>query len=522
MQYHRRGELGKAASQYLQILRNDPDESRVWHLLGTLAYQSKKYEDAGFLIQKAIDIRADAALYHYDLALVYVARKRSGRALKALETSISLDPQFAQAFNLQGRILQGLDHMDEAISKFRHCLQLNPDSAQFWFDLGNACKKASRLEKAVESFKKATLLKRDYFQAFNNIGNTFRELGRHAEAIRSFEKALKINPEYAEAAFNRALVRLGQGDYRNGWKGFEQRLKVPSFKAACPETEEVPQWDGTPFVGKELFVWDEQGMGDTLQFIRYIPMAKSLGGKIIFETDEALIELLNDFPGIDSLKKKPENGQRRVSGDFHISLLSLPAVFSTSLTTIPNAVPYLFADPLKSEIWRNRVLEDPINIGVVWSGNPMHPNDQNRSCKMSSFAPLARLEHIQVYGLQKGEAVSQASTLPSDISIDNLDSYIKNFADTAAIIDNLDLVISVDTSVAHLAGAMGKPVWVLLPAHLPDWRWLLDCKASPWYPNMRLFRQPRRGDWEGVMSEIVETLLDPKICSDFKRQRKQE
>lgn len=506
MAHHRAGRINQAASLYLKVLKTNRANSKALHLLGTVAYEQQNHDDAAFLIEKAITIDPEIPIYYYDLALVLMAQGDLKAAEKTLEASILLSPKFADAHNLLGNIYNKQGRMEKAIERYELCLCLKPDSAMFWFNLGIACKKLTQLDKAIESFKKAVHFKNDYFQAYNNLGNVYREIGAFSEAIKNFDRALNCNPEYTEALFNRSLVLLGMGDYVNGWKGFDQRLQVPDFQPCCPESNGVPKWNGCAFQGKELFVWDEQGFGDTLQFVRYLPLVKALGGTVTLQTDKTLINLLCNAPGIDRLIEKPETGKRKVRGDYHVSLLSLPGIFGTTVGSIPNKVPYLFADTLKSKQWKSEFGNGALKIGLVWSGNPGHGNDRNRSCELIRFAPLAHVPNIRLFGLQKGEAVRQIHTLPGDFQLLDLDSEIKNWSDTAAIIDNLDLIISVDTSVAHLAGAMGKRVWVLIPKHLSDWRWLLDREDSPWYPTMRLFRQQKRGDWDSVIVRLADRL----------------
>ena len=503
------GRLKEAASLCFGIIDADKQNSKAWHLLGTIARQKKRYDDAVSLIKNAISISPEIAVYHYDLGLVLEAQGKPEMAETALKKSILLNPNQANAYNVLGNILGSLGRDQEAIENYEHSLFLEPDSATVWFRLGNAFKKQGLFPKAIESYRHAVKHNKNYFQAYNNLGNTLRELGKYNEAVENFDKTLKLNPGYAEAHFNRSLIILAKGDFLLGWKGYEQRLNVPEYRSCFPNVEGIPCWDGSPFVGKKLFVWDEQGFGDTLQFIRYLPATKARGGEVIFGVDKALMELLRHSPGIDRLVERPANEPGEIEGDLHVPLLSLPEIFGTSLDSIPGKIPYLFASTSKSCYWRTRIRGDCLQIGLVWSGNPMHPNDRNRSCQLVKFVPLAHLSHVRLFGLQKGEASKQVNNLPTDIKVINLDEEIHDFSDTAAIINNLDLIISVDTSVAHLAGAMGKPVWVLVPKRLPDWRWLMEREDSPWYPTMVLFRQSRSGDWDSVIMRMVKELSDP-------------
>jgi hypothetical protein len=252
-------------------------------------------------------------------------------------------------------------------------------------------------------------------------------------------------------------------------------------------------------------VHDEQGLGDTLQFARYLPMVKERCGRLILETRRELIPLLKDFPGLDAVVQRPEAGEPPATADCCIPLLSLPLVFGTTRENIPALVPYIRADPRKSAAWGRRIEGPGLKVGLVWAGRPQHQDDRNRSCRLDLFLPLARIQGLNLFSLQKGPAETQIRDSELKDGMVHLGAELNDFSDTAAVISQLDLLIAVDTSVAHLAGAMARPVWVLLPA-IPDWRWMLDRKDSPWYPTMRLFRRPCGGDWAPVVDGIASEL----------------
>jgi hypothetical protein len=258
--------------------------------------------------------------------------------------------------------------------------------------------------------------------------------------------------------------------------------------------------------GRRILVHDEQGYGDTIQFARYLPLVKSRGGYVILETREALAKLLSGFVGIDELVIRSDDRRPDTACDVHIPLLSLPMLFNTLPDTVPGVTPYLHAEPEKAAFWETRTRGDGLNVGIVWAGNPNHQNDAQRSCPPEHFAPLFSLEGVRFFSLQIGVDPRQKETLFQNYPIIDTEDGLKDFADTAGLIHHLDLIISVDTAVVHLAGAMGKPVWVLLPM-IPDWRWLLDRSDSPWYPSARLFRQKRRGEWEPVIREVRGNLV---------------
>jgi tetratricopeptide (TPR) repeat protein len=334
-------------------------------------------------------------------------------------------------------------------------------------------------------------------------------LGKHEEALDSCERAIELKPDYAQAHWNRSLVLLRKGRFEEGWKEYRWRRKTNLAAFAYPHELDKTLWDGKPFVGKRLLIHHEQGLGDNLQFVRYLPMVKRLGGTVIFETPKSVYRLLESFYGIDELVQASPEAPPDVQFDAYASLMDLPGIFGTTLETIPADVPYIHADPCKVAHWRRRITGDGFKVGLVWAGRPTGRNEvmslRYRSCSLEHLAPLADITGVVLYGLQKGPAAAQMEQLPRQILVDNLGEQFEDLADTAAAIANLDMVISIDTSVAHLAGAMGKPVWILLKTDA-DWRWLLDRADSPWYPTMRLFRQTRAGDWAEVLDRVAAEL----------------
>ncbi|MHC4559809.1 MAG: glycosyltransferase family 9 protein, partial [Planctomycetota bacterium] len=298
---------------------------------------------------------------------------------------------------------------------------------------------------------------------------------------------------------------LLSGNYIEGWKGYRRRRNTDLKALTDYHRSGKPRWDGSSFEGKRLFVHYEQGLGDNIQFIRYLPMVKARGGTVIFETIKPLIGLLQGFPGVDELVEYFPDKKSSVDFDVYTSLLDMPNIFGTTLETIPAEVPYIRAEPAKTQYWRNRLAGPDFKVGIVWAGSPVHGNDRYRSCILACFEPLTKIAGLQLYGLQKGKAAAQMDELAETIPLTNISKEFGDFTDTAAAIENLDIVISVDTSVLHLAGAMGKPVWALLP-FAPEWRWMLNREDSPWYPTMRLFRQRSWSQWDPVFQQVAEEL----------------
>jgi len=328
-------------------------------------------------------------------------------------------------------------------------------------------------------------------------------MGRIDEAIAACRQAIALNPDYAEFHFNLALSLLTSGDFQQGWEEYEWRWKCKEFPSPARDFAQ-PQWDGCPLEGRTLLLHTEQGHGDALQFIRYFPLVEQRGGKILIECYAELQRLFRTTAGRCQVVVR---GQPLPAFDLHSPLLSLPRVFGTNLANIPNTVPYLRADPEDAGRWQRRLADDSalVKVGLAWAGRPTHTNDRNRSIKLARLAPLGQLPGVRFFSLQKGEVAAEAKTPPPGMELVDWTEELKDFAETAALIANLDLVVAVDTAVVHLAGAMGKPVWVLLPFG-SDWRWLLERQDSPWYPSMRLFRQSRIGDWDSVIARVVEAL----------------
>lgn len=328
-------------------------------------------------------------------------------------------------------------------------------------------------------------------------------MGQIDEAIAAYRRALALNRGLAEAHNSLGLALLLQGEFLPGWDEYEWRWKMKDFPSPQRNLDQV-QWTGQPLEGRTLLLHAEQGIGDTLQFIRYLPLIRRLGASIIVECPSELQRLIRP---IASGHRVGVTGQPLPPFELHCPLMSLPRVFGTMLDSIPREIPYLRADADDIQTWKDRLGEDlpSLKVGLAWAGSPNHAEDRYRSIALDRLGPLGQVPGIRFVSLQKGHAATQTNKLPHGMQLIDISEEINDFADTAALIANLDLVIAVDTAVAHLAGAMGAPVWVLLP-FAPDWRWMLDREDSPWYPTMRLFRQPLRGDWDSVIARVVRAL----------------
>jgi Tfp pilus assembly protein PilF len=436
----------------------------------------------------------------FNLANLLAGSGRHAEAEGLYRRALRWRPDFGKASNNLGNTLRAAGRLQEAIACFRHAIRTLPDSIGPLNNLGNALRAAGRFAEAEAAYRRALALRPDSADTWCNLGNVQRDRRRHAEALESYARALELNPDFAEVHFNRGWIHLLQGRFESGWPEYEYRLQRPAWKAGCAGRVNLPAWDGKPLKGRSLLVYDEQGLGDAIQFARYIPMLKALGGRVILEARPCLLPLFAGLKGVDRLVARESLYRPAAEADAYVPLLSLPRLFQTRIDTIPWDGPYLQAEPSARRRWRWRFGEETYRIGIAWSGSKVEPL---RACPAVLFEPLARLPAVSLYVVQKESGFTDPGLkLPAAA---HLGVDFTDFGETAAAMSHLDLVISVDTVVAHLAGAMGRPVWVLLP-FTADWRWLEDRSDSPWYPSMRLFRQPNWGNWKAVMEGVAREL----------------
>lgn len=503
LQHHQAGRLEQAERLYEMVLKNEPDHPAALHSLGIIAYHNGRSEEAVSRINKAIAINPHIPQFHNNIGAILKSLGRSQQAIDSYRQAISLKPDYAEAYSNLASVLFLQGRYDDAVDICSRAIQIAPDHAPAYNNMAAALHSQGKYAAAVEKSRQAIRLKPDYAEAYNTLGSSLQKQGCFTEAIENYIQALRLDADYAEVHDNLAMILLLNGEFAQGWKEFEWRQRAGVIKYR--HLYDIPRWDGCSFAGKRLLVHYEQGFGDSLQFARYLPMVKQRGGTVIYEEKKPLIKLLGQIKGVDELIIAAPDSRADVKFDFHVPLLSLAMIFGTTLETIPVEVPYLYADPEKVKGWRDRFDDGVFKVGIVWAGFAGHKNDHNRSCALEKFLPLAEIEGVQLYGLQKDKAAAEVNNLPQDARITNFGDQLEDFTDTAAAIENLDLLISVDTSVVHLAGAMGKLVWNLLP-FAPDWRWMLDRQDSPWYPSMRLFRQEKQGDWDELFQRVKEQL----------------
>jgi hypothetical protein len=356
------------------------------------------------------------------------------------------------------------------------------------------------VDEVVACCRRVVELKPDFDEAHYNLAVALKDQGKPGEAIACYRRALELTPDFAQAHLNQSMMLLLTGDFERGWAEYQWRWKT----ATCPPRHYSKAfWDGQPLEGRAIFLYAEQGLGDAIQFVRYVALVKQRGGTVIVGCQGPLLSLFQSCGGIDRLLRK---GDQLPALDIQASLESLPGIFHTALDDLPATVPYLFADPALVDRWRQELRHlAGFKIGIAWRGNPRHENDRNRSIPLGCFEPLVRCGGVRLLSLQKGAGVEQLQDVAGRFPITDLGSRLEDFTDTAAAIVNLDLVIACDTAVAHLAGALGTAAWVAIP-FVPDWRWLMDRDDSPWYPTVRLFRQQKPGDWAGVFDAMKAAL----------------
>ncbi len=499
----RRGELNAAVECYRRAIALRPNcfefhlnLAAVLFLLGSLPESADSY-------RRALTLKPDDPDAIYSLGVVLQEMGDAQGAAQCYMRTLQLEPHHADALCNLGAACTTLGDFQSAAAVLQRSLALRPGSPNAHCNLGNVHLKQGRTLAALASLKSALALDPNHPMALSSLGYTLETLDDASSAAQCYRRALQAHPDFAQARFYLGTYSLAEGDFAAGWRDYEARWGTADFRAARRRFAQ-PQWTGQDIRGSRVFIHAEQGLGDTMQFVRYLPMVAARGAEVVLEVHPNLYRLLMDSFGASALVI--QKGEELPPFDWQCPLLSLPLAFGTSLTNIPARIPYLRAEEAAAQAWSERLCGNTLRVGLAWAGNPKHSRERLRSITLSQLEALLHTEGVKFYALQKGPAVEQLKTVPTECSPVDLDSQQRDFADTAAIVANLDLVISIDTSVAHLAGAMGKPVWILLH-HMADWRWLRNRDNSPWYPTARLFRQTSAGDWSGVVKRLQENLL---------------
>jgi tetratricopeptide (TPR) repeat protein len=532
-------ELDSAIAAYRRCTKLASDSAQPHAELGMVLTRSCKNAEAATSLARAVELAPESSEFSFHLGVALGNCGESDRAIAAYQRAIELNPQMPESYANLGVLLRSIgkreaaliaygraldlnpdcaevhcnlgvalaevDRMDEAMQCYERALAINPEFVNAHYNLANAWRKADEHEKAIETYRHAIDLKPDFVQAFSNMAMSFNDLGQDDLALRAYDRAVELRPDWAEARWNRSLTQLLLGNFERGWAEFDCRNQIDP-----PSSREFPgkRWDGESLAGKTILFNYEMGLGDSINFVRYIPLVAPGAARVILEIQEPLRELCESIPGVDEVVCL-QRDEPFLKYDVHCSLMRLPQLFRSDPATMPRTVPYLKPSEARAKKWSRKVgpRSENLRVGLVWAGSPEHQNDRHRSIPLASLASLATVHNIDFFALQRGPASAQANDPPRGMRLANIATDFDNLADTAAAIEQLDLVISVDTSVAHLAGALGTPVWVLL-AFVPDWRWMLGRSDTPWYPQMRLFRQPRRGDWATPIRRITEELVE--------------
>jgi tetratricopeptide (TPR) repeat protein len=488
----------QALASLERALALDPNNGAAHLNRGNVLRMLGRDDDALAAYARALALKPNDADILMARGNLFYAKRRFADALDQYERAIMARADFAEAHNNRGNALSELGRGPEALEAFGRALALKPGYAEAYCNRGNAQIALNRLSAALVDYDRALALKPDDAGTLVNRGSALRHLHRRDEARASFDKAIALNPDLAEAYWNRALASLSFGDFAQGWPDYEWRWRR-QHSEMIPRDFAQPQWRGEDLHGRTILLHAEQGYGDTIQFIRYLPMVLARGGKVVLEIPDDLRRLLALPAGVIATVRR---GDMLPPFDVHCPLLSLPLAFATTLATIPPPADFLRAPAERIDRWRTRVPRDGgPRIGLVWSGKPSHKNDHNRSIPLALLAPLLTQPGFQFVGLQKEYRDADRAELTRFPALLRLGEALGDFADTAAVMAALDLVIAVDTAVAHLAGTLGKPVWILLPA-IGDWRWMVDREHSPWYESARLMRQPQIGDWPSVIVRL--------------------
>jgi tetratricopeptide (TPR) repeat protein len=527
--------LNQAVADYDKAIALKPLYADAFFNRGNALKKLKRLEDALASYDKAIEINPSFVTAHSNRGVVLHDLMRLAESLDSFDKAITIDPNNAEAHINRGNLLQELKRSEEALVSFDRAIHIEPSNASAYFNFGLALQDVNRTTDALASFESAIAIKPDYAEAHSsrgvillklgfvdealdcfekaisinpnyaeahsNKGFTLHQLNRLEEALPSYDRAVAIRPDYADAYWNKSLTLLLLGNLAQGWRFYEWRWKKKNFSSPQRQFSK-PLWLGTESIkGKTILLHAEQGLGDTIQFCRYSKLVKELGARVVLEVPKALMGLLNGVEWVDELI---EVGKFQGVFDYHCPLLSLPLAFNTELNSIPSPVPYLTSSHEKYQEWSKRLgTKNLLRIGLVWSGSTTHKNDHNRSLTLEQLLPYLPQDY-EYLSLQK-EVRDEDKLLLKSSAIKHYGDQLEDFSDTAALCDLVDLVISVDTSVAHLAGAIGKCTWVLLP-YAPDWRWLLDTLDSPWYESLKLYRQDSGRQWRSVLKRVSQDL----------------
>ncbi len=496
-------QITAAIEAYRQSLKLAPDQADVNSDIAAALVDAEEFAEALGFAERAIKLLPEFAAAHFNRGMALLGLGQQYEAITAFEETLRLDRGFADAHFQLGRMYQDTDQPQQAEQAYRRVLQVDPTRIEARCNLGNILRADVRLNEAVQLYDQALALSPDVAEIHSNKGVALHELGEREGAIGCYRRAIKLDPDDAETHRNLSMALLQGGEFGEGWKEFEWRWQTRHF-AHTRRDWDKPQWFGEALNGQTVLVHAEQGFGDSFQFCRFIPLIAERGGRVILEAPYVAQDVLGTVGEFESIISP---GNPLPLYDYHIPMMSLPGTFETTIDTIPSPGAYLSV-PVGAEIaWREKLKSaaGKKRVGIVWKGNSEHSGNLWRSPGLEVFRSLLTLEHVEFYSLQKDDGEKDLHDAGLSAQVVDLHSQLNTFSDTAAVIDQLDLVITPDTSVAHLSGALGCPTWIMLP-HVAEWRWGIGREDSPWYPDARLFRQSTSGDWERVISKIRDEL----------------
>ena len=503
-----RGDKATALQAFVRAIQLDPKIPGGWLNIGNIYYDYGEFRRAAIYYRRAIALKPDYAKAYINMANTLTQLGVHAAAIPFYERAIKLEPGLAPAFHNKANCLTHMKQFDLAEQALNRALEIEPGDEKTLNTFGNLRSNQGLEYASGAAYRLAIATNPRYAPLYTNLANIYMNLGRAQEAVVNYERGLVLEPKNPGVRYNLALAYLREGNYRLGWRAYESRWKFHDLSTK-PRDFKQPQWAGEDITGKRILVWCEQGTGDSFQFCRYVPFVARRGGIVYFEVQHRLQRIMATVEGVSMICTR---GLPLPDFDLHVPLMSLPAIFKTEVNTVPLNIPYVSAWKWEVVNVRKRWQQTGFRIGLSWAGNPKYKRDLVRSFSLREFAPLASIPGVTLFSLQFGPAARQIEKYADVVQVVDASSTAKSFADTAALVDTLDLVICSDSSPAHLAAAMGKRVWLLL-AYLPDWRWMAEGETTPWYPNMRLFRQTSPGDWAGVMRD-VKAALEERLARD--------
>jgi Flp pilus assembly protein TadD len=499
------GRLSEAEEVYRAVLAQMPDNAYALNHLG-LIYLDRGQKPEGIrFLRESVHVDPTTAVFHTNLSGALLSSGDAHGAAEEAQLAIAVDPADIQAFVNLAQAHWLLSRVDDALAEMRKAIELQPDRADAHSHLGLYLQGLRRFDEALPLLQKAADLEPSNAYNFANVGGALYALRRLDEAKEAYHKALAILPNEASLHSDLALVLLVKGDWINGLREYEWRQLVPSIRSVRRSYPQ-PQWDGSPLAGRTIFLYSEQGLGDAVLFGRFAGVLAESGAKVVFECNPSQLDLFRSLAGVSQLIAR---GQTPPAFDVHSPLLSVPLLLGTTPQTVPARSSYLSADKSRKDHWHQiigtQAGEAKLRVGLVWGGSKTAAHNPQRSISLERLAPLASVEGVRWFSLQVGPAQADLPRAPAGMDLVELGSSLRDFADTAAAMANLDLIISVDTSACHIAGSIGKDVWVFEP-YLPYWVWLMEGQTTPWYTSMRLFRQPKLDDWDTVIKDIATAL----------------